>query len=69
VIRALRTFGLFWYDFLVGDDWTIAIAVVASVGLTVVAANRDLDAWWLMMIAVGVVLTLSVLRAAKPRSQ
>jgi len=67
VIRALRTFGLFWYDFLVGDDWTIAIAVVASVGLTVLAAHRDIDAWWLMMIAVAVVLTLSVLRAAKPR--
>jgi hypothetical protein len=33
VIAALRSFGRFWFDFVVGDDWRIA----AGVGLLVAA--------------------------------
>jgi hypothetical protein len=30
-VRAfLRAFGLFWYDFLIGDDWKIAAYVTAA---------------------------------------
>ena len=65
MIRAVRTFGLFWYDFLVGDDWTIAAAVVISVGLTVLAAHIGIEAWWFLLGQVGVMLTLSVLRVAR----
>jgi hypothetical protein len=28
-------FGRFWYDFIVGDDWKIAVAVVSTLALTV----------------------------------
>jgi hypothetical protein len=31
----LKGFGRFWYDFLVGDDWKIAVAVVATLAVTV----------------------------------
>lgn len=31
----LRGFGRFWYDFLIGDDWKIAVAVVATLAVTV----------------------------------
>ena len=34
-MRAIRAFGRFWYDFIIGDDWKIAVAVVSA--LTVVA--------------------------------
>jgi len=27
-MRFVRGFGQFWYDFLVGDDWKIALAVL-----------------------------------------
>ena len=27
-MRFVRGFGQFWYDFLIGDDWKIAAAVV-----------------------------------------
>ena len=27
-MRFLRAFGRFWYDFVVGDDWRIAVGVV-----------------------------------------
>lgn len=30
----LRGFGRFWYDFIVGDDWKIAAAVVAGLVVT-----------------------------------
>ena len=29
-MKALRAFGRFWYDFIIGDDWKIAVAVVSA---------------------------------------
>lgn len=31
--RFVRGFGRFWYDFIVGDDYKIAVAVVVVLGL------------------------------------
>lgn len=31
--RLLRSFGRFWYDFVIGDDWKIAAAVAAALAL------------------------------------
>jgi hypothetical protein len=53
-------FGRFWWDFVVGDDWVAAAGVIAGLGLTAALA-----AWWLLPIAVAIVLTTSVLRAAR----
>ena len=35
-MRFLRGFGQFWYDFIIGDDWKIAVAVLAvlAIGVT-----------------------------------
>lgn len=33
--RALRAFGRFWYDFVIGDDWKIAAGVLVALGLSV----------------------------------
>lgn len=30
----IRAFGRFWYDFLVGDDWKIPVAVLIALVLT-----------------------------------
>jgi hypothetical protein len=40
-MRVLRGFGRFWYDFLIGDDWKIAVAVatVLLVGAGLVVAG------------------------------
>ena len=32
-MKHLAAFGRFWYDFVVGDDWTIAAGVVAALGV------------------------------------
>jgi hypothetical protein len=55
----------FWYDFIVGDDWSIAVAVVGGLALTAVLARRGLDAWWLMPLAVTVVLAVSLWREVR----
>jgi len=34
-VRLLKSFGRFWYDFVIGDDWKIATAVVVALALTV----------------------------------
>jgi hypothetical protein len=33
-MRAVKAFGAFCYDFVIGDDWKIAVAVVVAVTLT-----------------------------------
>ena len=56
----VTAFGRFWWDFVVGDDWVAAAGVIAGLALTAAVA-----AWWLLPIAVAIVLTMSVLRAAR----
>jgi hypothetical protein len=29
-VKAVKDFGAFWYEFIVGDDWKIAVAVVLA---------------------------------------
>jgi hypothetical protein len=31
-MRFLTAFAQFWYDFIIGDDWKIAVAVVVALG-------------------------------------
>ena len=64
-MRRLRAFGRFWYEFIVGDDWRVAVAVVVALGATAVVAGVGLPAWWVLPAAVVVVLPLSVWRAAR----
>jgi hypothetical protein len=33
-MKFLKEFGDFWYDFIIGDDWKIAVAVVLALGTT-----------------------------------
>ena len=33
-MRFVKAFGAFWYDFIIGDDWKIAVAVVLSLAIT-----------------------------------
>jgi hypothetical protein len=62
----MKAFFRFWYDFIVGDDWTIAVAVVVSLAITGLLAHNGLDsAWWLLPIAVAVSLSVSVLRVTR----
>ena len=35
-MKFLKSFGSFWYDFIIGDDWKIAAAVVLALSATAV---------------------------------
>jgi len=59
-MRRIAAFGRFWWDFVVGDDWVAAGGVVAGLALTAALA-----AWWVLPIAVAIVLAMSVRRAAR----
>ncbi|HEY4938311.1 MAG TPA: hypothetical protein VIJ69_04740 [Actinomycetota bacterium] len=62
----LRTFGKFWYDFIVGDDWRVAVGAAVAIALTYVAAHQGANWWWLLPLAVTALLTISVRGATQP---
>jgi hypothetical protein len=64
-MRYLRSFALFWWDFVVGDDWRLAVGVVAGLGATEVLTHGDVSAWWLMPVAVAATLAWSLRRATR----
>jgi hypothetical protein len=64
-VNALRRFGRFWWDFVVGDDWRVAAGVVAALGASAALAASDLPAWWLLPVAVAAVLYASLRREAR----
>ena len=64
VMKGVRRFARFWYDFIVGDDRTIAAWVVAIVGATGLLARRW-DVWPLLPLAVIAALALSLRRAVR----
>jgi hypothetical protein len=58
----VRAFFRFWYDFVVGDDWRLAIAAVAALGLTALAVEASIAAWWVAPVVLSGFLALVVLR-------
>ena len=62
-MRHARAFALFWWDFIVGDDWRIAAGLVLAVGLTSLLSHGGVNAWWLLPVAVALLLAGSLWRA------
>jgi hypothetical protein len=51
------------WEFVVGDDWLLALAVVLALGLTALAAAAGLAAWWVAPILIPLFLFASIRRA------
>jgi hypothetical protein len=63
-MRWIRGFLAFWYDFVVGDDWTVAVGVAVALGATAVLTYLlHLPAWWLPPLAAVALLAASLRRA------
>jgi len=62
---AVAGFFRFWYNFIVGDDWTVAAGVVVSLLLVAWLARAHAPSWWLLPLAVAVLLLASLLRATR----
>jgi hypothetical protein len=65
----LRTFGRFWWDFIIGDDWRLALGVTVSIALTYAITHKGVNAWWLLPLAVAVLLAISLSHASRPRRE
>ena len=63
-MRYLRAFGLFWWNFVVGDDWRVAAGVAVALGFTALLTDEGVNAWWLLPAAVALLLADSLRRAA-----
>ena len=64
--RWLRSFGAFWYDFVIGDDWRGAAVVVVALAATAIAVHAaHLNAWWLLPVCVAGALGWSLHRAQR----
>lgn len=61
--RRLRSAATFVWDFVVGDDWRLAVGVVAGLGATAVVSGSGVAAWWVLPVCAGALLTVSVWRA------
>ncbi|GLY66789.1 hypothetical protein [Amycolatopsis taiwanensis] len=41
-MKFVKSFGKFWYDFIIGDDWKIAVAVVLALAVLLAATGTGL---------------------------
>ncbi len=63
----IRRVFVFWYDFVVGDDWRVAVAVAAALALTYGISRTGVAAWWVLPTTVLIVLPVSLRRAVRRR--
>lgn len=66
-LTRMRSFLMFCYDFVVGDDWQVAVGVVVALALTCGVGAAGAPSWWLLPVAVAVLLPLSLWRASRKR--
>ncbi len=67
IVERVRAFGRFWYDFVVGDDWRIAVGVVLALAVTYGVSAKTSATWWLLPLAVAVLLPMSLWHAVRRR--
>ena len=67
MVRRIRAFGAFWYDFVVGDDWVVAVGVVIGLALTYGLSRTAVPAWWLLPLVLALLLPFSLWRAVRKR--
>jgi hypothetical protein len=64
-MRYLMVFLKFWYDFIIGDDWTIAASIGVAIAVTFWLVHSNIQAWWLLPLAAILTLGVSLWRTAR----
>jgi hypothetical protein len=67
VTGKLKAFASFWYDFLIGDDWRVAVGVVLALAVTAAVSRTAVSCWWIVPAGVVLLLPGTVWRAARSR--
>jgi len=67
-MRYARSFAAFWWDFIVGDDWRVAAGLAVALGLTYLLTHEGVNAWWLLPVAIVLLLAGSLWRETRRAS-
>ena len=66
VIKLVKDFGYFWYDFLIGDDLIGTAIVLAAMGATYLLHHHSgSNAWYVLPIAVAFLLPVNLFRVTR----
>jgi hypothetical protein len=66
-MKRVHQFLRFLWDFVIGDDWRIALAVAVALLVTLALSNNGVAAWWLLPLVVLLMLSVSVWSVARSR--
>jgi hypothetical protein len=58
-------FARFWWNFVVGDDWRVALGIAVALAVTWGITDRGGNPWWLLPVAVVAVLAGSLWRETR----
>lgn len=67
-MRWVRALVAFVYDFVVGDDWRVALGVLAGLLGTVLLVRAGVNAWWALPLAAAAAMGVSLGRALRRSS-
>ena len=66
-MKRLEALLRFLWDFVIGDDWRIAAGVVLALLVTALVTDTAVSAWWILPVAVALLLGGSVWQVARTR--
>jgi hypothetical protein len=69
VVRALRAFGMFWFNFLIGDTPEIFAGVLVVIGGALLLRHHKAAAFVYVIALVAVLLAASVYRGRRHADQ
>ena len=61
----MKRFARFWWDFVIGDDWRVAVGVALAIATVAGLHHQHVAAWWVLPVAVLLLLYVSLRRAAR----
>jgi hypothetical protein len=68
-VSFVKAFGLFWWNYIVGDDWRAAAGIAVGLALTWLLTDQGIAVWWLLPLAIALILVQSVRREARVDSE
>jgi hypothetical protein len=70
-MKFIKGFGQFWYEFIIGDDWKIATAVVIGLAISVAGLKANILSDRALAVAAAalivVLFSLSLIIDVRPR--
>jgi hypothetical protein len=66
-MRSIKSAAVAVWGFVVGDDWRTAVGVALALALAAAIEHAGVAAWWVLPLAVVVLLALSLRRAMRPK--